>query len=453
MSQATKGREVVRAVFGGALYQQGRGFYSALEFFAILRGATLLEKHEAEQGDHRVRVLPPREEPASYFRPSHDHARRLLATGEEVAYGVFRDEATRRAVHSLLRGIEAPVPGRRSEPDKMQLRHFFPYPPEAIHYDTVVRRGKLSVERYIFRGAGGLAHRALRTDPIATRLDATREGMRNLLSDSDSAVGRLLSALSDHDDRKALPGPDGEVQPFEDEVEWKSLREPDGDTDLVPTQWVELIREGVHRILTRDGPSDFERVDALVHWIPFCTAMHQLAMARRWLGEEELGPLVLDAGREASPVRDRARRHLNDSMGLLKKALFVAAADMGCSELTRGSSAWWKGSRAFFTGTLHAVGAINAAAGRRHFVLRPQLLQAVVHAMIDEPVSFEVFSRSVLGERLGLVADPKSAEQLGIDDLSGRSLQNNATQLLARLDEVGLLRTFSDSTMMVGVHA
>lgn len=459
MSKAERGRDVVKSVFGGALYNQGRGFYSALEFFAIVRGAKLLEDLEAASGSSRVRVLPPPEETTRYLRPSHDHARRILATGEEIVPGVFVDDATRQAVHALLRGIEAPVPGRRSDPDRFQLRHFYPYPAEAIHYDAVYRgkkpNRKISVERYIFRGAGGLAHKALRTDPEVVRLSETRCRLRDLLSDSESAVGRLLRALSDHDEQHPFRSSDeGGALHFEDEVERKSLLRADGSGEVPPTGWVELLREGTHRILVRSGVSSFERIDALFHWLPFCTAMHQLAIARRALGEDEAQPLVLDAGRQGSSVRTMARRHLNECHSALKRALHQGARDLGAPELTRGSVAWWSGSRAFFTATLHAVGAINASSGnKRHFVVRPQLLQAIVHAMVDEPVSFEVFARHVLGERLRLVAEPRAAELLGFTELSGRSLENNASQLVARLDEVGLLRSYSDSTLMVGVHA
>ena len=51
------------------------------------------------------------------------------------------------------------------------------------------------------------------------------------------------------------------------------------------------------------------------------------------------------------------------------------------------------------------------------------------------------------------MAEPRAAELLDFTELSGRSLENNASQLVARLDEVGLLRSYSDSTLMVGVHA
>lgn len=124
-SLAARGRDLVQATFGGALYQQGRGFYSALELLAILRGEVLLEKLEEDLGPSEERLLPASGS-ASYLRPGHDHARRLLVADDDVVEGVFANSDTRGAVSALLRGIEAPVPGRRQTPDKWQLRHFYP---------------------------------------------------------------------------------------------------------------------------------------------------------------------------------------------------------------------------------------------------------------------------------------------------------------------------------------
>lgn len=457
VSAAQRGRDLVQTTFGGALYQQGRGFYSALELLAILRGAVLLEEHERELGTSSERVLPAKGE-VQYLRPSHDHARRVLVTGEEIAENVFRDESALAAVQALLRGIESPLPGRRSEPDKMQLRHFYPYPAEAIHYDAVERRGKVSVERYQFRGAGGLAHKALRSDPVVERLNETRERLRALLSNGSSAVGQLLSALAKrdevppvgHDEPSDASGLQARV--FTDEVESKSLERGAAENEGHWTRWIELLREGVHRLLTRSELSDFDRIDGVVHWVPWCVAMHQLDMARRAVGIEEEAPIVFDAGRSSSQVRSLARKHLGDATATIKDSLLQSARAVEIPELLHGSAAWWKGPRSFFTTTLFAVGALNANSGKRHFVVRPQLLQAIVHALVLDPVSIDQFTQTVLAERMGLVVDKVGANHLSFSELSGRDLQTNRSHLIGRLDEVGLLRAFSDSTLMVGVH-
>lgn len=446
-SRDARGRDIVQAAFGGALYQQGRGFYSALELLAIVRGSILLENVERDAGAFQERVLPT-SETVSYLRPSHDHARRLLVADDQVVPGVFADGETMIAVRALLRGIEAPVPGRRSTSDKWQQRHLYPYPAEAVHYDAVERRGRVSVERYQYRGAGGFAHKVLRTDPDLERLASTREALRRLLSDRDTAVGTLLRALARHDEVPAVsPGDNG----FEDDVEARSLTMLT-ESNSTPTRWMRLLREGVQRILTRSDITEFDRIDGLVHWVPWCVGMHQLAMARGLLGHDADEATTFDAGRTKSAMRTRARRDLGAATMAIKDCLLRGAMDAGSPDLTRGSNAWWAGPRSFFTTTMFAVGALNANSGQRHFELRPQLMQVIVHALVDQPLSVDSFCSRVLGEELRIVCDPSSASHLGGTGIDGRALLTNRDHLVARLDEVGLLRSFSDSTQMVGVR-
>jgi len=453
---ADRGSEIVQQVFGGALYQQGRGFYSGLELFAILRGEVLLASLEGSGTSAVERVLP-LEGPARYLRPSHDHARRLLVSDEDVISGVFGTKETRDAVRGLLRGLEAPVPGRRRSPDKWQLRHLFPYPAEAIHYDAVDRRKKVSVERYQFRGAGGFAHRVLRTDRDLTRLADTRARFRVLLKDSGSSVGQLLHALARHDEVKppTTIGALSTHSPFEDEVESKSLGGVDDEgsrnRERFETRWTELLREGVHRILMRDELTDFDRVESLLHWVPFCIAMHQLAMARRTLGTPEDGTCVFDAGHRRGPIRSTARSHFGQATMGIKNSLLFTAKSID-PNLRPSGTAWWKGPRTFFTTTLFAVGASNANVGMRHFELRPQLIQTIVRALVDVPISHDVFARQILGEKLRIVCDTAGAEVLKDAKIDRRDLKSNGQALVARIDEVGMLRALSDATLMVGIH-
>lgn len=460
-NRAERGRDLVQKTFGGALYQQGRGFYPALEFLAIVRGELLLERAEHRLGLSTIRVLP-QIEPAVYLRPSHDYARRLLATEGDSHPSVFAGPATREAIKSLLRGMEASVPGRRRTPDKWQLRHFFPYPPEAIHYDAVERRKTVSVERYQFRGAGGLAHKILRTDPDAKRLAEIRASFRKLVGDSGTAVGKLLNVLAKNDAAPCVAASDYASQDelgeavFRDDVEEKSLQTfqksaSDSEHDD-PTRWMHLLRSGVHRILIRPSLSDFERIDGLMHWIPWCIAQHQLAMARRRVGIDESAPIVFDAGRSTSPVRAVARKHLGEATATIKESLLSAASKMELQDLCKGNPSWWSGPRTFYTTTLYAVGAMNAHTGHRHYELRPQFLQATVHALVDEPLPLEQFTGEILGEQLRIVCDRESASRVAFSEIDGRHLHTNGEDLASRLDEVGLLRAFSDSTRMVGVQ-
>jgi len=371
---------------------------------------------------------------------------------------VFGTEETRDAVKGLLRGLEAPVPGRLRVNDQWQLRHLYPYPAEAIHYDAVERRGKVSVERYQFRGAGGFAHRVLRTDPDHMRLRESRNAFRRLLSDAGSAVGQLLKALSVHDEQRlAADAADLEnAPPFADDVEAKSFVnvvdavEASAGTSY-DTRWTELLRQGVHRLLTRDALTDFDRIDSLLHWVPYCIAMHQLAMARRVLGRNEQAAVLYDAGHHAGAVRAEARSHFGKAIADIKDSLLQHAREYAPDVLTSGP-AWWKGPRTFFTTTLFAVGASNANAGQRHFELRPQLLQTIIRAQVAVPLPLDVFVREVLAEGLGIVCDTGGAGMLENAGIDLRDLRSNGQALLSRIHEIGMLRSLSDATQMVGIH-
>ena len=457
-TKAARGRDITRRVFGGTLAQQGRGFYPGLELLAIVRGELLLENAERADGTSGpVRVLPPVGERTRYVRNTHDHARRLLSLDADAVSGVFVDDEAREAVRALLRGMELKVPGRRSVRLPWRERYLYPYPPEAIHHGAVDRRGTIKPERDAYRGAGGLAHKILRTDPDSARLERTRTAFRGLLGDDGGAVGKLLTTLARRDAAGDDParGADGA---FEDDVEWRSLdggedgADPDGSGGE-PTRWMRLLREGVHRLLTRDELSAFETIDDLVHWVPWCVACHQLAMARRRTGRDENDPLVFDAGHGKSRVREAARRHFNESLSTIRDAVLGAAEEAGATDLLSGSQTWWTGSRTFHSTTLYAVGALNAnAGGSRHYRLGPSLLQAIVHALVDRPIVGDRFSREILGDELRIVCDGASAasgERLGLD---GLDLQRNGEHLARRLDEVGLSRSYSDSNPMIGIH-
>jgi hypothetical protein len=451
MSRKDLGKETVQRAFGGALYQQGRGFYTALELFAILRGSVLLEKEERELGGSTIRVLPPSTEKTAFFRPSHDFARRLMAGDPEVSQNPkVKGEATELTLRALVRGLENPIPGARKPPTNWGARHFFPFPAELAHYDAVYRRGKVSTETYIFRGGGGLAHKILRTDPDSARLERTRSALRRLLSDTNSAVGRIAAALQALDDAPYLKErptdlADVEKRAFHDAVEWVSWR-----TDAPETRWFALLREGVDRVLTRDDLTDFHRVEVLMHLVPFCLCMHQLAMSRRALGRDESQHLVLDAGHGAGAVRELARQHFNQSTTAISAALEKTARDLRHSELLDGSPTWRTGPRSFFTTTCYAVGITNASTGRRFFAIRPAFLEMVTAAFVEGHVPIQTFTRDILYLKLGLMTDHAAA--IAGDDyhLDRADLDVNREALASRLAGLGLLQEYSDATKMVG---
>lgn len=451
-----KGENVVKSLFGGSLYQQGRGFYVSLELLAILRGSAVLEQRETSepgQTSATTRVLPPPDQELSYLRPTHDFARRLMA-------GHFEDDPppesrtwlhgrTERVLRSMLIGLHAPVPGRRRAPSDWRKWHLYPYPADFIHYDALVRKGKISVERDSYRGGGGLAHRILRTDTDIERLVGTRARLRELLADSSSALGELARALANHDTAK----PEASAT---DKVE--------ADSQVLDSPWIENLRAGVHRLLRRGDITNSKRIEAIMHWVPYCIARHQQYLAYAALAPEPgsrpapsspARACVVDCQAETGPIRELARRHLTESLNAIYRALEARVRDEFPDEseaLLGGSQKWRAGPRTFFATTGFAVGAVNAATGLRHFTLGAELLEAIVLATIEGQLPFESFCTDVLHDQLRVVADHRAAQLARHYDVDQTRFERNGEALAQSLLELGLLERYSDMTRMVGVR-
>lgn len=434
------GPRIVREVFGGPFYQQGRGYYVALEFFAIAKGVLDIPTETGEdqllRNDHRV--------PLVYRRTSLDFARRLmhgasLGTGSESK---LRGRDTTRALQVLLEGLECNVPGRINVPKNWQQRHFYPYPPEFIHYDAVIRRNKISVERYTYRGAGAFAYRVLATDPDPERLARTRAGLRDLLGPSGAALGRIATALAALDECEA--------KEFEDNSDVVTI----GD-DLQPsdTRWAQLLREGVDTILRRKVPK-FRRIEALMNWIPLCVAFHQHERALRFLEREEMRPLVFDAGLRTGPVRSQSKQDLRAAILVITEALEKRAEDESYARLRSAKSQSWKTDpRAFFTGTLYAAGAMNALKGAdRFFATTAKLLETLVLALVTQEMTFEDFCLDVLYRRAGFVTDVRAMDAARVSRIESSYMESNSEELAKRLLALGLLKAYSDATRMVSVE-
>jgi hypothetical protein len=444
LGKRDQGQRVVREVFGGPFYQQGRGYYVSLEFFAIAKGVLDLERTKGVE-----ELLSPTLRQTRYMRRGLVAARRLLhgAPLTEEAMRQLRGESTARSLQTLLEGLERRVPGRQKPATNWQNRHFYPYPPELIHYDAVERRNRAEIERYTYRGAGAFIYRVLRTDPDAARLARIRAGLRELLAPSDTALGRIATALSDLDvvelgDR--LP-----KEPFEDPSDIKTQ---EADARPEPTRWQELCRVGVDAILTRTTPK-FRKVEALMNWLPLCVVFHQHSRALRYLGRDEHPALVFDAGVGASPVRSRAKQELRSAIMAVGEALEQRARDAKYHKLMEGSQSWRTDPRSFFTATLYACGAMNALKGDRFLTMTPRLIETIVMALVPGPVSFEAFCLEVLYRQLGFVVDAESAERAEVRGLESGALEQNADALGRRLGALGLLRAYSDATRMVSVEA
>ena len=262
--------------------------------------------------------------------------------------------------------------------------------------------------------------------------------------------GELARALTAHD--AAQPEADAE-----DRVE--------ADSQVFDSPWVEALRAGVHRILRRRDITDSKRVEAFMHWAPYCIARHQQHLAYAVLDPESAGrppagspagASVVDCQTEPGPIRELARRHLTESLNAIYRALERRAEAEFADEsatLLGGSQKWREGPRTFFATTCFAVGAVSAPTGLRHFNLGAELLEAIVLATVEGQQPFESFCTDVLHDQLHLVADHRAAQLAGLYEVDQTRFERNGEALAQSLLELGLLERYSDMTRMVGVRA
>jgi hypothetical protein len=436
----SKGTELVIEAFGGVLQQQGAGFYVTLELFALVWGSI-----ELGNGP-----LPdPSSEALRFRRRTHDYARRLMADPErlsedELQHVCIGESAS--TLRALLTALTVQTPGRRSR-DNWRTSHFLPYVGDLVHYEGVFRGEGSdptvwranpdrapSIEQNLYRGGGSLAHRILREDPDRNRLEATRHGLLELLRSSDGALGRVARALQEKD--RAQPD------------EAKAGNEE--RARVLETRWVENLRSGVNLIVGNESIARSRKVDALLYWIPFCIALHQLDRAYQVLFDGEDYPgLVVFCAAEKSPVKAISTDHAKGSVYSIYRSLTHLAQTLERPDYLETAS-WRTSPRGFFSTTLGNVGFFNARTGQRHFTFGPELLEAIVIATVESEMEFEQFCRGVLSDRFGLIVDSNSAERRGLLRAADRSaFDRNAEGLLAAINDLGMVREFSDATRMI----
>lgn len=437
------GAALVQELFGVNVQEQGRGFYVSLELLAIARGVLLLDPNE---------LLAPTRSPINYLRTSHDLARRI-AVGEDLPKDTLasavQGDAAYETLTALLSSLLVEVPGRRRSP-RWFSSHFYPFVGELVHYDAVERRGCPSIERYVFRDGGGWAYHVLRSDPDDIRRSETREGLAVLVGDSGGPLGRVAAALQTHD----LASP----------TEFTDQSEADSEPRDAQSPWPELLRSGVHFIVTRTQVPRAKRIESLMHWVPYCLARHQLQLARRSLNKAD-ALIMVDATREANTLRRRSQESLEKFRWDIATALTERAAQHHSVALDEGdieqAERWAKFSqpnanitkspRAFFSETLAAVGALNSTSGRRHFTFKPPMLEALVAALLapGEEVEFYRFCHRLYVE-LGLVIDDRTARTAALTtDIDAGVFAINAEAFKARLASAGLLTHYSDATSII----
>ncbi len=440
---------VVAECFGAPLSDIGRGFFVTLELLAILRG--ILDAAESEGA--RILAPPAPGTPVRYARRSHDFARRMPPQPEDLLapeeLQALEGGDTRATLAALVDALTVPFPGARvRQPFKRRL--LYPYVGELIHYDAVDRRRKVSVERYTFRGGGGLAYKMLGRDSDEERLERNERGLTELVVDSGSALGRLASALRSHDRVDAAI--------FEDEQAGNAEARPEG------AHWSTALCDGVANVVGRSSLTRAKRVELLMHWVPYCVARYQLDVATAVL---ELDPVEVPVDLRSRPntIRRASQELLQRVPGMIGHALAHTATRLAgdadqedAEEYGRiaggalGANTAFKSARSFFTSTLWTVGALNAPSGTRHFTLRLPMLEAVVAAGIPpgESMPFTAFCTDVLFGRYRLLVDQGAARRSAIGDaIDTAEFEENGELLARRLSSLGLLTEYSDATRIV----
>ena len=440
--------EVVWDLFGVNIAQQGRGFYVPLELLAIVRGVVELDPDQ---------LLDPGIKTVQYKRSSHDLARRIAVgaeLGNSALVGAIDGDDALDTLHALTSSLLVEIPGRRSAPTWYNA-HLYPFVGELIHYDAVYRRGKAGpwIERYTFRDGGGWAYNVLRNDPDNERRQSTAAGLRELVADSRTPLGRVAESLKAHD---SAPN-SNEV--YSDESE--------GETVVFDalSPWPEHLRRGVNYIVTRMRVPKATRIESLMHWVPYCLARHQLHLSRHSL-QLEREVVFVDFGRDASALRRRSQNALDGFRKDIVNAL-IERAKLKASEaessmdrekyerLARPSTSSTGSPRSFFSESLAAVGALNSTAGKRHFTFKPPMLEALVAATLEpgHEVEFYAFCRKLF-EEYGIVIDERTASEHDLTiDVDGSEFGRNAMTFRDRLLATGLITHYSDATSIVhGEH-
>ncbi|WP_371405993.1 hypothetical protein OHA10_10515 [Kribbella sp. NBC_00662] len=445
--------EVVFDLFGVNLEQQGRGYYVSLELLAIARGV-----YEVDPSA----LLDVGSDVVSYIRASHDFARRIAVNATidpKTLAEAVDDEETLATLQALSSSLLVQIPGRRKLPSWYNT-HLYPFVGELIHYDAAERRAAGTkrdapkvphIERYVFRDGGSWAYKVLRTDLDDSRRNGTRDGLLELVRDSESALGEIARSLRAHDDAK-------DTKPYEDGSE--------SDIKIYEDRspWPEYLRRGVNFIVSRAQLPRAKRIESLMHWVPFCLARHQLHLARSSLAQPS-ETVFVDFMKDATPLRRLSQDALDGFRKNIVNAIIARATTLHDDALAMGNeslalrytrhmsqSAVGTGSpRSFFSETLAAVGALNATTGRRHFTMKPPMLEAIVSASLEPGSEEEFYSFCArLYEDYGIILDERTAGENDLTvDVDASVYERNSDAFRSRLAATGLLTQYSDATSIV----
>ena len=447
MAKKNQATQIPTDLWGGIFHSDNRGFYTSLEFLALVGGGF----------DDPVMQPPDENRHITITAPGHLTARRVafdaLETHEQEALDEFVEEEAQEPVKQLLRGIKVHIPNTGRAGTSWQGSHFVPYGKGLVHWDARHKRNRPLKERIYFRGAGTLAYVVICSDPDEKRLEETREAFEEIFG-REHFMGMLLSVFEEHEGEIYQPSKERK-EPWRKEL---GLREPlvdrliAKDSRVHNDEWDELLRRCVHSIVTATKAPHVVRLDALFHIIPLCLTMTILGRSARRLGKDR-PHIVIDcspSGGRTNEVRQAAHRSFVRMSKLLMTSLQKVAADRDM-EVTTSKL---KQFHAWFTRGAPAIGLCNALKGSRRFVLSESLLEALVLATGRDEMTFESFVDDWLYQQFGFILDESAASFHGLDREADLSVfEDNAQHLSDTLDGLGLMQSYSDSTRMVRYEA
>ncbi|MFN3202788.1 MAG: hypothetical protein ACE366_30630 [Bradymonadia bacterium] len=467
-NKKTAATELSIRLWGGVFHSDNRGFYSSLEFLALVGG---------HPDDEEVMPGPDENGHIRVTAPGYLAARRMafddFEQGELQALDEVIDDDVRAPVKELLRGLKVHIPNTGRAGTSWSGSHFVPYGKGLVHWDARHKGKRPIKERIYYRGAGTLAYAIICSDPNEQRLNETRAAFREIF-ERDHFTGMLLNVFDKHEHKvyEARNGCKGQTVNTEINdtlakkvIEWRRGRPGQEGGD----HWEELLRHCVHSIVTSKRAPQVVRLDALFHIIPLCLTVLMIGRAKAkvetadssgadtaQLGfdlEAKKHQVVIDcspAGNRRNEVRGAAHRSFVNINKMLLAALQEVNNDPDQNVPRRNL----KQFVAWFTRGAPAIGLSNALKGSRRFVLSEPLLEALVLATGQDEMTFESFVEDWLYKQFGFVIDEAAARECKLDREANLSLFEENTQHLSdTLNGLGLMQSYSDSTRMVRYEA
>jgi hypothetical protein len=454
MSTEGKATEILNKLFGGRLIASSSGFLTPIEFFGILGGVY-----------SNSAIVLPTESDAKIVQAklnSTDFARRYAwdPKGKDAGLSIQQDEVFQddledlehekhEPLRHLIQALAIPQKKGTSKDRTWTTAYFFPYSKELMHFDVRRKKGTndaVGVERNNMRGAGALVHKILRTDDNDARLKRNRENLKKIL-DPTLATDGLFKRLNARNIADS-----GNV--FEDKIESESSRK--GFTSEA------VLCRAVDNILSNLALDKFTMVNHLMHLIPLAMICHSLRAAREIMSPGELFfSAIVDFGFRSSQLRresksslERARKDCQSAIRDFAKTELTGDDEIDHEEVAEtalGGRGWGN----YYALTAGEIGFLNATSGNRHHVIKDSLLEALVASELD-PGTNEITLKEFcarLFTNWGMVIDKEAAKKVGLlKRMNGADFVVNAEEHFTKpLRRLGLLREFSDQTLMVSL--